>query len=171
MSVSIGPKKLGGAAGPGDGVGPRRSARRAKTSIGGSATPSIFDLASRGGRDAVCGAPDRSGSNAPATNRGDDLCCLRVFRCPVASLRTERGEIVLNAPGRFWPSGRTVSRQRAKRLASLRSLKILGWPQLCGGSNDTREHAMVTTELPRQFSSPVSGPVLVIRLSPWENPS
>src|SRR5687767_10694774 len=94
----LGAKKLGGAAGPGDGVGPRRSARLAKTSIGGSATPSIRPRI-RGGRMLGVGHLNRSGSSAPATNRGDDLCCLRVFRCPMASLRTDRGEIVVPGCG------------------------------------------------------------------------
>ena len=146
MSVSIGPKKLGGAAGPGDGVGPRRSARRAKASIGGNATPSIFDLASAGDGCSRVGHLNKGGSNTLATNRGDDLCRLRVFRCPVASLRSDNGKIVLiaqglphassqqNAPSIWHPCNRRKCWAGLSFAAArMRPANMLGSPLVLGG--------------------------------------
>src|SRR5688572_2570284 len=90
------------------------------------------------GTDAFVGHLNRSGSSAPATNRGDDLCCLRVFRCPMASLRTDRGEIVLITPGESW--GEWTHRLNSACQAS----GIVALPQNLGLASALRRLECVT---------------------------
>src|SRR5688572_7652553 len=98
----------------------------------------LFSTSHPRGTDAFVGHLNRSGSSAPATNRGDDLCCLRVFRCPMASLRTDRGEIVLITPGESW--GEWTHRLNSACQAS----GIVALPQNLGLASALRRLECVT---------------------------
>lgn len=174
------PKKLGGATVPGDGVGPRRAARCRRRRSGVARRLPISTSHPRG-TDALLGHLNKGGSSALATNRGDDLCCLRVFRCPMASIRSEHGKIVFPAsdfPGAFCTRFLSVARQAVGIAAlagnlglapALRRLECLRGT--CYGRRSRRGSGGHSARSPRPYS-PRPGPGLGSgQLLSWENPS
>src|SRR5688572_11492082 len=117
----------------------------------------LFSTSHPRGTDAFVGHLNRGGSSAPATNRGDDLCCLRVFRCPMASLRTDRGEIVLITSG---DSGRVdaPSQQRAPSVWH-RCAPLKSWAGLSFAAARMRGANMLWSPRvrPASFSLPALG--------------
>jgi hypothetical protein len=92
----------------------------------------------------------------------------------MASIRRDNGKIVLIALGLV--KLRLNMKRQASGIVAL--AKKLGWPQLCGGSNASCEHAMVAAPgavipagVPPARLAGRSEHSLVAFFGSWENPS